>query len=216
MFEQIDLYCERLGPGFWAEPVNALANVSFFIAAWATWRLARQRNVLVPGVWLTVLLIVAIGIGSFLFHTLATGWAQLLDVGPILLFQLAFIFVYLRLIAGTGNAVAAGGVLAFLGIALYSRQFEGLLNGSMMYAPALGVLLMLGVYHALHARAARSLLLVGGVLFAIAVTFRSIDMAVCPAWPLGTHFLWHLTNGVVLYCAMKALIGNIAPASRPA
>ena len=28
MFESIDLYCERLGPAFMAEPLNALSNLA--------------------------------------------------------------------------------------------------------------------------------------------------------------------------------------------
>ncbi len=31
-FVAIDLYCERTDPGFWAEPLNALSNIVFFIA----------------------------------------------------------------------------------------------------------------------------------------------------------------------------------------
>ena len=31
----IDAYCERLGPQFWAEPVNAATNGAFLIAALA-------------------------------------------------------------------------------------------------------------------------------------------------------------------------------------
>jgi hypothetical protein len=37
----IDLYCERADPSFWAEPVNALSNCAFLIAAaaaFAQWR----------------------------------------------------------------------------------------------------------------------------------------------------------------------------------
>ena len=33
LFEPIDIYCERVGPGLWAEPVNALTNLSFLAAA---------------------------------------------------------------------------------------------------------------------------------------------------------------------------------------
>ena len=29
----IYLYCERLGSGLWAEPINALSNISFLLAA---------------------------------------------------------------------------------------------------------------------------------------------------------------------------------------
>ena len=32
------LYCERLGPGLWAEPLNAVSNLAFFGFAWKLWR----------------------------------------------------------------------------------------------------------------------------------------------------------------------------------
>jgi hypothetical protein len=38
---------------------------------------------------------------------------------------------------------------------------------------------------------------------------RSIDGAVCAYVPMGTHFLWHLLNGIVLYLSMRALILNL-------
>jgi hypothetical protein len=43
-------------------------------------------------------------------------------------------------------------------------------------------------------------------LFAISLTFRSIDMTICPSLAIGTHFLWHLLNGIVLYILVKALM----------
>lgn len=36
----LDLYCERCSPDFWAEPVNALTNISFLVAAFFGRRLA--------------------------------------------------------------------------------------------------------------------------------------------------------------------------------
>ena len=36
----IDIYCERTGPGLLAEPVNAITNLAFLLAAAACWRLA--------------------------------------------------------------------------------------------------------------------------------------------------------------------------------
>jgi hypothetical protein len=35
----MDAYCERTGPGPLAEPLNAITNASFLIAAWAAWLL---------------------------------------------------------------------------------------------------------------------------------------------------------------------------------
>ena len=34
----VDGYCERTGPGYWSEPLNALSNAAFLVAAWASWR----------------------------------------------------------------------------------------------------------------------------------------------------------------------------------
>ena len=44
----IDSYCERLGPGFWAEPLNAAKNGAFLAAALyalVLWRRVRAASV---------------------------------------------------------------------------------------------------------------------------------------------------------------------------
>jgi hypothetical protein len=42
----MDAYCERVGMGLLAEPLNAVSNVSFLLAAWAAWVLARRTGAL--------------------------------------------------------------------------------------------------------------------------------------------------------------------------
>lgn len=39
-FTEIDLYCERIYPGFWAEPLNAITNIAFIIASFWAWQTA--------------------------------------------------------------------------------------------------------------------------------------------------------------------------------
>jgi hypothetical protein len=46
----MDVYCERVGPELLAEPLNAITNASFLLAAWAAWVLARRVGALSPGV----------------------------------------------------------------------------------------------------------------------------------------------------------------------
>ncbi|HEU5118519.1 MAG TPA: ceramidase domain-containing protein, partial [Isosphaeraceae bacterium] len=91
----IDLYCERCGPGLLAEPLNALSNLAFFLAALAAWSLGKRLHALEPGIKLLIGLAVCVGMGSTLFHTFATPWAQVLDIVPILLFQIVFLRLYL-------------------------------------------------------------------------------------------------------------------------
>ena len=91
----LDLYCERIAPGLWGEPLNTLSNLAFFWAAWACWRLVNDRES-ARALRLLVLLIVWIAIGSTLFHMFAKRWAQILDVTPIFLFQAFWVWLYSR------------------------------------------------------------------------------------------------------------------------
>ena len=83
----VDLYCERIDPGFWAEPVNALTNIGFVFAAWFTYRIAVREQAHKSSIAAIAGIIAAIGIGSFLFHTMATPFTRWLDIIPIFVFQ---------------------------------------------------------------------------------------------------------------------------------
>jgi hypothetical protein len=204
----IDLYCERIGAGLLAEPINVITNVAFFIAAWAARSLARRRNVVSTDVRVLIALSIMIGAGSGLFHAFATGWARILDEVPILLFQLWYLWLYTRRVMTLRAPFAAASLAGYMAAAIFGRRFPHLLNGSLVYAPALILMLYLGLYHFLQHKAGRFLLLAATGAFLASLTFRSLDEALCPYVPIGTHFLWHILNGVVLYLSMRALILN--------
>ena len=210
----IDLYCERAGPGLLAEPVNAFSNVAFFVAAWAAWSLARRAKAGSSEINTLLALMLAIAIGSTLFHTLATGWARVLDELPILVFQLLYIWVYLRRVLAMRAGYAASAIVVYLLAAFVSRQYPHLANGSLVYAPALLVLPVLGVCHFVRREPGRWLLLAAAGVFFVSVICRSVDKAACDIIPFGTHFLWHVLNSVVLYLSMRALAVNPGVARR--
>ena len=207
----VNIYCERAGPGLFAEPLNATTNCAFFIAAAAFFTLAHRRRTLDAGIWALFILAIAIGMGSTLFHTFATIWAQILDVVPILIFQLVFLWLYLARVVRLRPVLTTVLTLAFLGVALWMRQFKVPMNGSVPYLPALGVLLALGVFHFMRCKQERGALLAAAVAFSAALLFRSIDMLMCPTFPYGTHFLWHLFIATALYFSARALILNQRP-----
>lgn len=209
MNEAIDIYCERLGPGFWAEPINAITNMGFLIATFLLFLMARRDKVLNTEVCILIGLLGCIGIGSWLFHTLAVRWAMLADVLPILLFQISFIVIYGRRVMNLGPTYIS---ILLLGFVLLSIGFESLprawLNGSLAYLPAILYLLGFAFYHRRTGQNAQNILLLAVCTFAVSLTFRSIDMMVCPVVTFGTHFLWHLLNAVVLYLCVYAVIKN--------
>lgn len=205
----VDLYCERIGPGLWAEPVNAVTNLAFLCAAWAAWNLARRRQVHSSATSVLIGLCTIIGIGSGLFHTFATDWAQLLDVTPILLFQVGYVWVYGRQIMGIPRFHAAGILAGYLGAGFWAWEFSHVWNGSVMYLPALGLLLIMGTYHRLTHRIEPWILLVATGVFVLSLICRTMDQVICLDFPLGTHFLWHIFNGVLLYLLLRGLIVNL-------
>ena len=81
----VDGYCERLGPGLRAEPLNAVTNLAFLAGAFWLW--PRMRGDGAARVLCVSLAL--IGIGSGLFHTVAERWAGLADVLPILVYAAA-------------------------------------------------------------------------------------------------------------------------------
>ena len=206
----LKLYCERLDAGLWAEPLNATSNIAFFLAAWLAWRAGAVRRQRGPAVQWLVGLMVAIGIGSTLFHTFATTWARMLDLFPIFLFQVSFLWLYGRRVVRWGVG-ATGALLVGFVVAIYiSRAFPNVLNRSLLYAPGFLCNVGLGVYHWYSGKQEPFRLLAAAGVLTVALVFRTIDTAICPYVPWGTHFLWHLLIPFVLYLAFRALLANLA------
>jgi hypothetical protein len=206
----MDAYCERVGMGMFAEPLNAVSNVSFLLAALAAWIMAQRTGTLSAGVQVLIALGASVGIGSILWHTYPTMLTLILDIVPILIFIVWFIWLYTRNVIGMRSLFAVAAVAAFLLATFLAFPFSGVLHGAIVYSPGLVVTLVLGVFHARARRAARFTLLAAAGVYLVALFFRTIDNEVCPVLPIGTHFLWHLLIGLVTYLAMRALILSAA------
>jgi hypothetical protein len=49
------------------------------------------------------------------------------------------------------------------------------------------------------------------IVFLLSFTARTLDAQVCTAFPVGTHFLWHLLNALLLYILVRTAIVHAAP-----
>ena len=202
----MDVYCERVGPGLLAEPLNAVSNVSFLLAAWAAWVLAKRTGALLAGVRALIALAASVGIGSILWHTYPTMLTLILDIVPILIFLIGYIWLYTRNVIGMRPLFAVASVAAFLLGTFLVIPYSGVLHGALVYTPGLVVALVLGVFHATQRTVARFTLLAAAGVYLAALFFRTIDNEVCSVLPIGTHFLWHLLIGLVTYLAMRSFI----------
>lgn len=220
--DPVDIYCERLGPGFWAEPINAITNLAFPLAAlWALMvavRLSRDTGKTIRPVDLTLMALAAlIGLGSFLFHTFANRWSEWADTIPIWSFVGLYIYAAVtqptstkprtKWITGTLLTLAVGYVLVSManGEAADTNAVDPL-NGSGQYAPALIALLIVSAITLWRRSPVAIWFALATVTFFLSLTFRTFDMRVCAGFATGTHFMWHVLNGLMIGLLLQARV----------
>jgi hypothetical protein len=194
---QIDGYCERLGPGYWAEPLNAVTNLAFIVAAVFMWR----RSAGIGAARLLCVILFAIGVGSFLFHTHATVWAAMTDVVPIGLFILVYLFLVHRDVVGLSGWRVWGATALFFPFAWGVVAVLGRVPFFEVSSFYWTVPILLFAYGAgLRGRfpATARGMVIGGVILSVSISLRSVDETVCAAFPVGTHIFWHLLNAGML------------------
>ncbi len=196
---EIDGYCERLDSSYWAEPVNAITNLAFLIAAFIMWRRVCDQRM--PLARVLVMILAAIGVGSFLFHTHAQVWAAIADTTPILLFILVYIFAVNRDVWGLGKWAALGLTALFFPYAFLTIPIFQLIPGlgsSAGYAPVPLLILIYAYLLRLEDPDTARGLALGAAILVVSIIFRALDETVCGVWPIGTHFMWHILNAVML------------------
>jgi hypothetical protein len=218
--EQVDAYCERLGPAFWAEPVNAVTNAAFLVAAAWMWRRLRADTEVAGFAlarWLCVVLAL-IGIGSFLFHTYATRWAALADVVPIAIYVLIYIYAANRYFWRLRPFWASLATLGFFPYAAVTLPFFAklpFLGVSAAYMPVPVMILAYAVALRRRLPEVAHDLAWGGGLLLLSLSFRSLDLPMCEAAPFGTHFMWHILNGVMLGWMIEVLRCHLLKQANP-
>lgn len=205
-------YCEQLVATGGFEAWNAVTNIAFVLAAAAAARQARRDAIrLSAGAASLLAIAVAIGLGSFAWHASHAKWAELADIVPILLFVMLFLFIAARRLLGASSAVALfaciGTLAAVLGLGI---ALPRALNGSLAYVPVLAGLAILA-WRASKPEAKR-LLVHAAAVFTLSLVARTADLEICDAFRHGSHWIWHLCNGVVIYLALRTVLTSQRPA----
>lgn len=214
-WRSIDLYCERTDPSFWSEPLNALTNLAFLVAAiLIANRARRERGGLGWDAAVLAVLTALVGVGSLLFHTFATVWGRWLDLVLIAAFVYVLLALCLVRVAGLGWRGALAGLLlyAVLERGVLAAVPRETLSGSLLYVPPVLALAALAWYARRRGHPAALRLAAAVGVFAVAIAIRTVDLPLCQAWPTGTHFVWHLLAAWVLYLAATTAL---APRGAP-
>lgn len=200
----VDIYCERLDASFWAEPFNAMSNLSFILAGYLLWRLRSIHSTLMA------ILLILIGLGSFSFHTFANRLTGLLDVLAIALYLLVFAFLIPKQWSRSSILIQFGSVLLLIIGIVFAQLLTSYLKPELPWSPPgmyLGAWLSLIIYASVtqysHKPASRYLWL-AAIVFPFSLLSRQLDMPSCD-FIGGLHWLWHLLNGITLYLSSYGL-----------
>ncbi|MEX0311336.1 MAG: ceramidase domain-containing protein [Tateyamaria sp.] len=208
LLREIDGYCERIGPDYWAEPVNAVTNAAFVMVALWMWR----RSAGVPLARSLSAILGLIGIGSYLFHTHAQVWSAIADVTPIAAFILLYIFAINRDVWGLRTIwalVLTALFFPYAAVTIPVFQHVPILGVSAWYLPVPALIL---IYAGFLWRQQRDLargFVIGAAILLVSLTARSVDELLCAHVPLGTHFLWHILNAVMLGWMIEVYVRHI-------
>ncbi len=218
----VDIYCERIDPSFWAEPLNAISNAAFILAAaWGAYS-AYKEGITNPAVWFLIFLAFCIGTGSFLFHTYATVWAGFADTLPIWTFVATYTLVCIWLIGGVAPSKIAIGVVILVALITVlwlandsppdpnaAPPAPSRFNGSEQYLPAIIAMIVFSTITLIRKHPIRYWFLAATLTFFVSLVFRTFDMAICDAFPYGIHYFWHILNGLMIGLLLQALIRNV-------
>jgi uncharacterized membrane protein (GlpM family) len=148
-----------------------------------------------------VAVLAAIGVGSWLFHTHANRLTGLMDVLPILTFILLYVFAASRDFLGLKPWQAGLCTAAFIPYAAATVPLWAMVPGlgsSAGYAPVPVLILAYAALLRQRAPATARGLAIGAAILIVSLTFRTLDAPLCGLVPVGTHFMWHILNGLML------------------
>jgi hypothetical protein len=202
-------YCERMGEAtLWAEPLNALSNVAFLLAALLAWRdcrfLTLRQN---WDCYLLCVILFCIGLGSGAWHIYPNALTVALDVIPITLFINIYLaaFVWRAFHLSWWQVVLTILALQLLNILAGVFFSADTLHGTMMYLPTYAMLLAIVAISWWKGKPFWQELAFTTAFWTLSLIFRTIDKEICFALPIGTHYFWHILNALVLYRLLSLL-----------
>lgn len=204
----IGFYCGRHGSGLFDEPQNSLSNAAFLLGALFAYRAWKRSGISDTAILALVVLLAAIGLGSFTFHSYPTPVTLYVDLIPIQVYILAVLAFTLNRVLRCSWQTSALVVLGFFLIrqAWIAVVPQGLLGGGVTHVPTLIALL---AFVAVLVRRSLPLwrhLVAGAAFYVTALVVRSWDLPLCSAFPLGLHWIWHILTAIAATVVLVGLV----------
>ncbi len=154
--------------------------------------------------YVLAVLTVLTGLGSIAWHSMRTELTLVSDWLPGVLYFVIVAYFWAAYVGGRYVGIlllAALSALAFLVPFHVIRDYRVAIFATLvLIAVALTVATWLKRRDAFRWTA----IMIAAAI--VALTFRTLDLAVCETVPIGTHFLWHIFLGFAAYCGVRMMV----------
>lgn len=199
--DKVGYYGGRIDQGLLGEPLNLTTDICFFVfILFFFMRLKKEGN---SDKLLQLLVILAsfIALGSVIFHSYPNKITLKIDMIPINVFGLTYIYFSMRRFFNFSYKTSFLFAISFVIISFLSEAVaKSLKIPGIHHLTSIITLQLIGVIllkHQLLHKAGKAFIFASG-LYILALFFRYLDFFIYRAFPLGTHFLWHTFTAVVV------------------
>lgn len=177
----------NLDPGWDAEPVNLLSNITFLLAAVVAAQFSESRMDQV-----LIYQVLCIAIFSSIAHLFVTRFTAIIDEISICVFVLTYMQVFLFHMMALDLWIGLAFDIVFIAIAyLCLFTYRDAFNGAVDFIPVL-LALWIGGFWIGYEHDSWTII-VSAFLATVGIVARIADFEV--SIPVGTHFLWHIFTG---------------------
>lgn len=193
-------YCERLNSPSGFETLNVITNGAFLVTAYLGFKLLKGYHLEKSELKYLPIFIFLIGLGSTLYHSLPNLLTVSLDIAPIIGFTVISAYLVLKRIFFSRwlKSIIVVYLLIQIGLAFIPGPQRHVF--SLMTAVVLFILV-----HQRIGKLAFGLLSVI-FLYGLALVIGLSEPTICPYFPLGTHFIWHILVSITTYIVVRFLV----------
>ena len=207
--QSIDIYCERISPEIFAEPINFFTNIAFWVAFFLLLKKYNKKNyehvnLRIYSIIL-ISLVLIIGTGSFLFHLFGNVWSLLADTIPIMIFIILYLYLAVRFYLEQTQVISVFSIFLFLFLN-YSLSYLGVEEISSYLMALFSMLIIACIAYRKNKRNISYGLFLTSFIFMLSLGFRQLDLFTCAQFSHGTHWIWHILNSILLYTLVVLFI----------
>lgn len=207
--QSIDIYCERISPEIFSEPINFFTNIAFWVAFFLLLKKYHKKNyehvnLRIYSIIL-IFLVLIIGMGSFLFHLFGNVWSLLADTIPIMIFIILYLYLAVRFYLEQTQVISAFSIFLFLFLN-YSLSYFGVEEISSYLMALFSMLIIACIAYRKNKRNISYGLFLTSFIFMVSLGFRQLDLFTCTQFSHGTHWIWHILNSILLYTLVVLFI----------